>query len=724
MVFFTTRHYLLNQRLDQVLSEHYSDLLDLTPDAMRTPLLFGYLAFILGFQNIHVHAQTLVADPSFVVGSGAQGGTDGSILIDLAIDGLGQVYVCGDFESYNGVSRRGLLRLSENGVMDPLFCSGPGSNEAVAAIGFQSSGKAIIGGRFSTFDGVATGGLTRLALDGSPDATFLANVDWEVTDLVIEPDDDIIACGRLLQAEGPRKLFRFSPDGVVDPTFNVSFLGDPWELKLQPDGKILIAGGVSIINGVPVDQLARLNADGTLDASFDAPAPYSENQVRALEIQPDGKILVGTPYTAGGGVSRLNANGSLDNTLTTSSFDFGLVFEIELLAGGRFIAVGDFGDINGSTAVDVALFAADGTLEATSSTGSDDFVYCVAADAQGRFVMGGSFTYFGGVPLNSLTRTLSCAATTFYSDTDGDGFGDPAVPLVACTAPSNYVANNTDNCPALPGVIGNSCSDGDSNTEGDVIDDACVCVGTPANIRLHVRAFLQGPFLGAAMSNGLVTAGLIPLVEPYTGSGYFHYGSGGGETTTLPTLNGGGDNDAIDWVVVEIRSVASPTTVLATRSALLQADGEVVNGDGTSDLIFPLPAGSYQVALHHRNHLGIMTNNPVAMSAVPVLIDFSLPSTTTYGTNAQKQIGGAMVMWGGDVNRDGLLQYTGSGNDRDLILVTVGSTAPNNTVNGYRAEDTSMNGIVSYIGSGNDRDLILVNIGSTIPTSIRTAQLP
>ncbi|HQV57199.1 MAG TPA: hypothetical protein PKV27_04240 [Ilumatobacteraceae bacterium] len=78
----------------------------------------------------------------------------------------------------------------------------------------------------------------------------------------------------------------------------------------------------------------------------------------------------------------------------------------------------------------------------------------------------------------------------------------------------------------------------------------------------------------------------------------------------------------------------------------------------------------------------------------------------------------------GNVVRDGGVKYTGSGNDRDPILIRVGSTTPNNTVNGYFAEDCTLNGQVKYTGSGNDRDPILVNVGSSVPTNVRVEQLP
>jgi hypothetical protein len=157
---------------------------------------------------------------------------------------------------------------------------------------------------------------------------------------------------------------------------------------------------------------------------------------------------------------------------------------------------------------------------------------------------------------------------------------------------------------------------------------------------------------------------------------------------------------------------------------LVQRDGDVVDLDGISPLRMTMPIGNYHVAVRHRNHLAAMTNSPVALNRIPATIDLRAPLTPTWGSEARKLVGNTMLLWSGNTVLDNSVKYTGSQNDRDPILVNVGSTTPNNSVPGYHRDDTNLDGIVKYTGSGNDRDGILVNVGSTTPNNQRVEQLP
>ncbi len=245
------------------------------------------------------------------------------------------------------------------------------------------------------------------------------------------------------------------------------------------------------------------------------------------------------------------------------------------------------------------------------------------------------------------------------------------------------------------------------------------------SVSLAPKVFLEGPFDGATgkMNATLRTVVGFPTTEPYSSAGFAIVG-GGGETINPSVLSTTGDNAVVDWIFVELRDKNNSSTILRTKAALLQSDGDIVEVDGVSPLTFPLAPDNYFVAVRHRNHFGVMTGAAVALSGTALPLNFTTGALATYGTNAQKLVGGFLVLRAGNALRDGLIKYTGASNDRDPILVRVGSTSPNNTVQGYFIEDVTLDGSVKYTGSANDRNPILVNVGSTTPNNTITEQLP
>ncbi len=244
---------------------------------------------------------------------------------------------------------------------------------------------------------------------------------------------------------------------------------------------------------------------------------------------------------------------------------------------------------------------------------------------------------------------------------------------------------------------------------------------------VKVRVMLEGPYDQAAllMRDDLRAQGLVPLSEPYTALGYQHMNGGGGESTTAGVLATTGSAAVVDWVVLELRNKTTPTQVVATRCALLLRNGNVVSTDGVSDVSFTnVLADDYHVAVRHRNHLAVMTQNPVAISATATLLNFAGGAATYAGSTATKDVAGVRCLWAGDASGNGGVQYTGSGNDRDPVLTRIGGTVPTTTVTGYFLEDNNLDGSVKYSGTSNDRDIILLNVGGASPTAVRAGSLP
>ena len=243
---------------------------------------------------------------------------------------------------------------------------------------------------------------------------------------------------------------------------------------------------------------------------------------------------------------------------------------------------------------------------------------------------------------------------------------------------------------------------------------------------VSLRANLQGAFSAAnnLMRDDLRALALIPSTEPYTSLGFTQIG-GGGETVSPATLAVTGKNAVVDWVLVELRNKNTPATLVATRCALLQRDGDIVGTNGSSQLQFSVPVDNYYVSVRHRNHQGVMSGSSVLLSATTAVLDLTSPATATFGTNARTTVNvGRMALWCGNVQRDGLLKYVGAANDRDPILTLVGATVPNNIITGYQQADVTLDGKVKYTGIDNDRDPIILNIGGFTPNNTRSEQLP
>ncbi|MEZ4738218.1 MAG: PKD domain-containing protein [Flavobacteriales bacterium] len=265
-----------------------------------------------------------------------------------------------------------------------------------------------------------------------------------------------------------------------------------------------------------------------------------------------------------------------------------------------------------------------------------------------------------------------------------------------------------------------------TNSTFNVIPGSALARWADCAPSVRLRMNLQGPWDAGTglMKDELRTAGLIPLNEPYAAAGFSLVGSGG-ETVSPAMLTVSGNNAIVDWVLIELRNRNSPSQVVATKSALLQKDGDVVGTDGYSRVLLNVPHDSYYIAVRHRNHLGAMTFAPVPLNAAAAVIDLTLASQPTYGTSARTALpNGKLALWAGNTFHDRYIRYTGASNDRDPILEGIGGSTPTNTVAGYSVRDVNLDGIIRYTGMNNDRDPILFNIGGTVATNVREQQLP
>jgi PKD repeat protein len=192
---------------------------------------------------------------------------------------------------------------------------------------------------------------------------------------------------------------------------------------------------------------------------------------------------------------------------------------------------------------------------------------------------------------------------------------------------------------------------------------------------------LQGGWDAAAGKHRatLQSQGFLPQSEPYTSLGYSFTG-GGGETLSATAQS---NKDIVDWVIVELRDSTNPSQVIFSRAALLLRDGSIVDSDCQSQISAPVPNDvSYYLAVLHRNHLGVMTGQPVQLGTQ---VDFTNPLTATYGTGSARHVeNGKAFMYAGDADGDGQIQNT------DNVMRWM----PQAGTSGYQSGDYNLDGQV------------------------------
>lgn len=295
-----------------------------------------------------------VLDPAFaprLQGSGE--------VLALAVQPDDKVLVGGVFTNVNGVERRALARLEANGALDLSFNPSTNLFFVVSSILVQSDGRMLVAGNAPT-SGVCRQHLARFHPDGQIDASFLVvttdcrNVFLR---LALQPDGQVLLGGSFSTVNGVARsgVARLNPDGSLDlgfapPTNVISVLA----LAVQPDGRILVGGtSVGPLGGNHA-LCIRLNADGSRDTSFQP--KVGAQRVEAITLQSDGRILLGGDFSVvnqrtRGGLARLNADGTLDETFDTGTGVIGdddeSIRALLVQEDGRIVAGGDFTRYNG-----------------------------------------------------------------------------------------------------------------------------------------------------------------------------------------------------------------------------------------------------------------------------------------------------------------------------------------------------------------------------------------
>ncbi len=205
------------------------------------------------------------------------------------------------------------------GSLDPDFHRAATGSEIVKALAVQVDGRILVGGGFKSYDGQPRDGLARLNPDGTLDPTFTPHFGDSspgtlVMSILVQSDGKILVGGDFSQVNGAARtrIARLNSDGSIDPSFASGLtigsrfmwfgsgltIGFVDQLALQSTGQLLISGRFDSVNGLSITNLARLHPDGTLDTNF-VPSLDFDAPAQQLIVQPDDRILLAGQYGVG-----------------------------------------------------------------------------------------------------------------------------------------------------------------------------------------------------------------------------------------------------------------------------------------------------------------------------------------------------------------------------------------------------------------------------------------
>ena len=333
----------------------------------------------------------------------------------------GNIVFAGRFTAVNSVSRTGIARIMPAGNVDLYFSqtSPFTTNENVGAVKVLPDGKILLIATPVTvpaFPPPATPPslkILRLNADGSLDSTYNAPTNIvEIRSLAYDAQGKILLNGGFLESGNiVYKTVRLGVNGAIESVLNIqkALPGTISVLASQSDGKALIGGNFNLVNNISRSNFARVNADGSLDTTFNSGSGFDVVPTKII-VQPDGKILVGGSFsnyngTTRAGFVRLNSDGSLDAAFAPILNDGAVVRSYALQANGKILIGGDFTIVNGQTRNGIALLNADGSLDAAFNPifGSAT-INSVVALSDGKFLVGGSFSGVSGFNRSNLVR--------------------------------------------------------------------------------------------------------------------------------------------------------------------------------------------------------------------------------------------------------------------------------------------------------------------------------
>ena len=339
----------------------------------------------------------------------------------IALQADGKVLVAGsvisDWDMRNFFT---VVRLNANGSRDFSFnLSSVGLSDSYLHINdmkVETDGGVLVAVAFDNHSSLANNGIiARFNSHGD----FLERVPlfW-INALAIQPDGKIVCAGtkNLGPDIGKTEVRRLNSDLTVDAsfvfdpgkTYSTVYASELKTLSLQVDGKLVIAGDFTEVNGIIGNNITRLNANGNVDLTFNQ-RKGSDGSIFASAVLPNGKTIIGGQferynYFSSHNLARLKSNGDLDPAFNVGSGTNGKVNAIAIQANGKVLIGGNFTAYNGHACNNIARLNTDGSLDASFIAGADAAVRKIKIDSDGKIVIAGDFKNVNGTSKVAVAR--------------------------------------------------------------------------------------------------------------------------------------------------------------------------------------------------------------------------------------------------------------------------------------------------------------------------------
>lgn len=389
-----------------------------TNECMTKNDVFTYLntdpSSYTSYQNNQLVPESGFKNTKLTVGSGFNAMVRGIISYDY------NLYIGGNFTTYNGYTANKIIKMSYTGQVDTSFINGSGFNGNVESIAVTSTGKLMVCGWFTAYRGVSVNRIVRLNIDGTLDNSFNSGSGFNdiVRQIIVLNDNSIIAVGDFRSYNGTscNYICKITPTGAVDTTFvsniGTGFNNQTAHINIFSSTEVLVGGYFTTFNGSTSRALIKLNTTGTVNTNYGTLINgYSNVQgIMATHVFPNGNILIGGNFTTYNGVSKNNLALISGKTLI-SSFNQGtgpnnIVTSIQRSGSNKFLISGDFTTYNGLNYSKLVFLNDDSTVDTTFTPGGgfNSFARTSEVQTDGKLLIGGDFTSYSGTPVNRLIR--------------------------------------------------------------------------------------------------------------------------------------------------------------------------------------------------------------------------------------------------------------------------------------------------------------------------------